>query len=83
LLQKALGITQKVPPPESEEKPDGTWTNTWHWVLSSVISLTMRHRLTELSDASCGHLLFSVTDGRVSAETKSTGRSSIQPEDLR
>lgn len=28
-----------------------------------------------LSDAACGHVLFSITDGRVSAETKSTGES--------
>ncbi|KAI9634308.1 uncharacterized protein MKK02DRAFT_34810 [Dioszegia hungarica] len=53
LLKKALEVAQNVP-----ESDDGTWTNTWHWVLS---------------DASCGHMLFSITDGRVSAETKSSG----------
>ncbi|CAD6573886.1 MAG: hypothetical protein TREMPRED_000956 [Tremellales sp. Tagirdzhanova-0007] len=58
VLKKAIGITQVIPQAEADGKPDGTWTNTWHWVLS---------------DAACGHLLFSVTDGRVSAETKSTG----------
>ncbi|GMK54175.1 hypothetical protein CspeluHIS016_0107610 [Cutaneotrichosporon spelunceum] len=37
---------------------DHSWTNTWHWVLS---------------DALCGHLLLSITDGRVSAEMRSAG----------
>ncbi|KAK4686482.1 hypothetical protein P7C73_g3646, partial [Tremellales sp. Uapishka_1] len=37
---------------------DSARTNAWHWVLS---------------DASCGHLLLSITDSRVSAETKSAG----------
>ncbi|BEI86125.1 hypothetical protein CcaverHIS002_0604120 [Cutaneotrichosporon cavernicola] len=37
---------------------DSSWTNTWHWVLS---------------DALCGHLLLSITDGRVSAEMRSAG----------
>ncbi|BEJ16961.1 hypothetical protein CspHIS471_0603620 [Cutaneotrichosporon sp. HIS471] len=37
---------------------DNSWTNTWHWVLS---------------DALCGHLLLSITDGRVSAEMRSAG----------
>ncbi|KLT44995.1 hypothetical protein CC85DRAFT_282909 [Cutaneotrichosporon oleaginosum] len=37
---------------------DNSWTNTWHWVLS---------------DALCGHLLLSITDGRVSAEIRSAG----------
>jgi hypothetical protein len=29
LLKKALAVVQKVP-----EFEDGTWTNTWNWVLS-------------------------------------------------
>ncbi|TXT10673.1 hypothetical protein VHUM_02178 [Vanrija humicola] len=37
---------------------DNSWQNTWHWVLA---------------DALCGHLLLSITDGRVSAETRSNG----------
>ncbi|WVQ94245.1 hypothetical protein IAU59_001323 [Kwoniella sp. CBS 9459] len=40
------------------KQDDPTWTNTWHWVLS---------------DASCGHMLLSVTDSRVSAEIKTSG----------
>ncbi|ORX34900.1 hypothetical protein BD324DRAFT_633119 [Kockovaella imperatae] len=37
---------------------DESWTNTWHWVLC---------------DASCGHMILSVDQGRVTAETRSTG----------
>ncbi|WVW81346.1 hypothetical protein I302_103337 [Kwoniella bestiolae CBS 10118] len=37
---------------------DHTWTNTWNWILS---------------DASCGHMVLSITDSRVSAETKTAG----------
>ncbi|WVF66621.1 hypothetical protein IAT40_001361 [Kwoniella sp. CBS 6097] len=40
------------------QQDDTTWTNTWHWVLS---------------DASCGHMLLSITDSRVSAEIKTAG----------
>ncbi|OCF34791.1 hypothetical protein I316_03335 [Kwoniella heveanensis BCC8398] len=40
------------------KQDDTTWTNTWHWVLS---------------DASCGHMLLSITDSRVSAEIKTSG----------
>ncbi|ORY23528.1 hypothetical protein BCR39DRAFT_561900 [Naematelia encephala] len=53
LLRKALAVVQKTP-----DIDDGTWTSSWHWVLS---------------DASCGYVLFSITDGRVSAESKSNG----------
>ncbi|KAK6904779.1 hypothetical protein I204_06618 [Kwoniella mangroviensis CBS 8886] len=37
---------------------DQTWTNTWNWILS---------------DASCGHMVLSIADCRVSAETKTAG----------
>ncbi|KIR69347.1 hypothetical protein I314_00457, partial [Cryptococcus bacillisporus CA1873] len=37
---------------------DGMWANTWHW---------------SLSDAGFGNMLLSITDSRVSAETKSSG----------
>ncbi|WWC67239.1 uncharacterized protein I206_101146 [Kwoniella pini CBS 10737] len=40
------------------KETDQTWTNTWNWILS---------------DASCGHMVLSVTDSRVSAETKTSG----------
>ncbi|WWC57669.1 uncharacterized protein I303_100203 [Kwoniella dejecticola CBS 10117] len=40
------------------KETDQTWTNTWNWILS---------------DASCGHMVLSVTDSRVSAETKTAG----------
>ena len=36
VLKKAIGITQVIPEAEADGKPDGTWTNTWHWVLSYV-----------------------------------------------
>ncbi|OXG28773.1 hypothetical protein C361_00422 [Cryptococcus neoformans Tu259-1] len=37
---------------------DGMWANTWHW---------------SLSDAGFGNMLLSISDSRVSAETKSSG----------
>ncbi|WWC85424.1 uncharacterized protein L201_000287 [Kwoniella dendrophila CBS 6074] len=40
------------------QQDDQTWTNTWNWILS---------------DASCGHMVLSIADSRVSAETKSAG----------
>ncbi|WRT63287.1 uncharacterized protein IL334_000191 [Kwoniella shivajii] len=40
------------------QQDDHSWTNTWNWILS---------------DASCGHMLLSVTEGRISSETKSAG----------
>ena len=64
LLKKVLATIQKVPTSD-----DSTWTNTWHWVLTYV-------RLWDIaddSDALCGHLLFRITDGRVSAEMSSNG----------
>ncbi|KAK8844699.1 hypothetical protein IAR55_006548 [Kwoniella newhampshirensis] len=36
----------------------GMWTNTWNWILT---------------DASFGHMLLSITEGRVSAEIKTAG----------
>ncbi|WWD22749.1 hypothetical protein CI109_107242 [Kwoniella shandongensis] len=36
----------------------GMWINTWHWILT---------------DASFGHMLLSITEGRVSAEMKTAG----------
>jgi len=38
LLKKAIEITQKIPEAETDGKADGTWTNTWHWVLSCVLA---------------------------------------------
>lgn len=64
LLKKVIAMVQRIPTTD-----DNSWTNTWHWVLSYVsheAKLTAR-------DASCGHLLLSITDGRVSAEIRSAG----------
>jgi hypothetical protein len=64
LLKKVIAMVQRIPTTD-----DNSWTNTWHWVLSYVGG---EARLTA-RDASCGHLLLSITDGRVSAEMRSAG----------
>jgi hypothetical protein len=44
LLKKALAVAQKVP-----EADDGTWTNTWHWVLSYVTGSFFGLKLTTVA----------------------------------
>ncbi|RXK34965.1 hypothetical protein M231_07779 [Tremella mesenterica] len=58
LLKKTLAATEYVPKAPQHEADDQHWTNQWHWVLS---------------DASTGHLLLSITDARISMESKSQG----------
>jgi hypothetical protein len=61
LLEKALSVTERIPPPlpavgQGTEEP--AWKNCWNW---------------NLCDAAFGSLVLEVREGRVSAETKSQG----------
>ena len=65
LLDKALSVIDRVPPPQSGPGPTGTyvgeepaWKNCWNW---------------NLCDAAYGSLVLDVKEGRVSAELKSQG----------
>ena len=65
LLEKALSVIERVPPPQTNLGPGGTatgdepaWKNCWNW---------------NLCDAAYGSLILDVKEGRVSAELKSQG----------
>lgn len=65
LLEKALLVTDRVPPapPQAQSANPGAgeepaWKNCWNW---------------NLCDATFGHLILDIKDGRVSSEMKSQG----------
>ncbi len=65
LLDKALSVIKRVPPPLHQSGPNGqlpveepAWKNCWNW---------------NLCDAAYGSLVLDIKDGRVSAELKSQG----------
>ncbi|KAI0057721.1 hypothetical protein BV25DRAFT_1994756 [Artomyces pyxidatus] len=65
LLDKALSVIERVPPPIGQAGPAGVpageepaWKNCWNW---------------NLCDAAYGSLVLDVKEGRVSAELKSQG----------
>ncbi|KAI0637630.1 hypothetical protein C8Q77DRAFT_1047316 [Trametes polyzona] len=65
LLDKALSVVERIPPPPNQPGPAGqpfseepAWKNCWNW---------------NLCDAAYGSLVLDIKDGRVSAELKSQG----------
>ncbi|ETW84408.1 hypothetical protein HETIRDRAFT_312099, partial [Heterobasidion irregulare TC 32-1] len=65
LLDKALSVVDRIPPPIGHTGPGGmvageepAWKNCWNW---------------NLCDAAYGSLVLDIKDGRVSAELKSQG----------
>ncbi|KAI0643623.1 hypothetical protein C8Q79DRAFT_914452 [Trametes meyenii] len=65
LLDKALSVVERIPPPPNQPAPAGqpfgeepAWKNCWNW---------------NLCDAAYGSLVLDIKDGRVSAELKSQG----------
>ncbi|KAI0723622.1 hypothetical protein C8Q76DRAFT_794544 [Earliella scabrosa] len=65
LLDKALSVVERIPPPPNQPGPTGqphgedpAWKNCWNW---------------NLCDAAYGALTLDIKDGRVSAELKSQG----------
>lgn len=65
LLDKALSVIERIPPPANQPGPNGhlpgedpAWKNCWNW---------------NLCDAAYGSLVLDIRDGRVSAELKSQG----------
>lgn len=65
LLDKALSVIERIPPPLNQPGPNGqlpteepAWKNCWNW---------------NLCDAAYGSLVLDIRDGRVSAELKSQG----------
>lgn len=65
LLDKALSVIERIPPPPNQPQPNGhipgeepAWKNCWNW---------------NLCDAAYGSLILDIRDGRVSAELKSQG----------
>ncbi|KAI0366219.1 hypothetical protein BV20DRAFT_952738 [Pilatotrama ljubarskyi] len=65
LLDKALSVVERIPPPPNQQAPTGqpfgeepAWKNCWNW---------------NLCDAAYGSLVLDIKDGRVSAELKSQG----------
>lgn len=65
MLDKALSVIERIPPPPNQPGPNGhipgeepAWKNCWNW---------------NLCDAAYGGLTFDIHDGRVSAELKSQG----------
>ncbi|TFY50474.1 hypothetical protein EVG20_g11496, partial [Dentipellis fragilis] len=65
LLDKALAVIERIPPPLGQVGPGGTvageepaWKNCWNW---------------NLCDAAYGSLVLDIKEGRVSAELKSQG----------
>ncbi|TBU27712.1 hypothetical protein BD309DRAFT_907622 [Dichomitus squalens] len=65
LLDKALSVVERIPPPPNQLGPTGqphgedpAWKNCWNW---------------NLCDAAYGSLILDIKDGRVSAELKSQG----------
>jgi len=65
LLDKALSVIERIPPPSNQPGPNGhmpgeepAWKNCWNW---------------NLCDAAYGSLVLDIRDGRVSAELKSQG----------
>ena len=65
LLDKALSVIDRIPPPPNQPGPNGhtpgeepSWKNCWNW---------------NLCDAAYGALIFDIREGRVSAELKSQG----------
>lgn len=65
LLDKALSVIDRIPPPPNQPQPNGhipgeepAWKNCWNW---------------NLCDAAYGSLILDIRDGRVSAELKSQG----------
>lgn len=65
LLDKALSVVERIPPPPNQPGPAGqphgedpAWKNCWNW---------------NLCDAAYGCLVLDIKDGRVSAELKSQG----------
>ena len=66
LLDKALSVIDRIPPPPNQPGPNGhtpgeepSWKNCWNW---------------NLCDAAYGSLVLEVREGRVNAELKSQGR---------
>ncbi|KAI0951849.1 hypothetical protein AcV7_007830 [Taiwanofungus camphoratus] len=65
LLDKALSVIERIPPPTNQPAPNGqfppeepAWKNCWNW---------------NLCDAAYGSLVLDIKDGRISAELKSQG----------
>ncbi|KAI1788951.1 hypothetical protein LXA43DRAFT_1023286 [Ganoderma leucocontextum] len=65
LLDKALSVVERIPPPPNQPGPTGqphgedpAWKNCWNW---------------NLCDAAYGSLILDIKEGRVSAELKSQG----------
>ncbi|PSR77057.1 hypothetical protein PHLCEN_2v8090 [Hermanssonia centrifuga] len=65
LLDKALSVIERIPPPPNHPGPNGhmpgeepAWKNCWNW---------------NLCDAAYGSLVLDIRDGRVNAELKSQG----------
>ncbi|KAI0751628.1 hypothetical protein C8Q80DRAFT_1218308 [Daedaleopsis nitida] len=65
LLDKALSVVERIPPPPNQLGPTGqphgedpAWKNCWNW---------------NLCDAAYGALVLDIKDGRVSSELKSQG----------
>jgi hypothetical protein len=79
-LQKAVQVAQKVVASKADEE-DPYWKNCWHWSLSwvpaGVVVLHKKewswHSEWRGSEAAYGHMVMSIKDGRVSAETFSQG----------
>ena len=71
LLDKALSVVDRIPPPIGHTGPGGmvageepAWKNCWNW---------------NLCDAAYGSLVLDIKDGRVSAELKSQGKPHSRP----
>lgn len=58
LLEKALSVIERIPPPQPPTGDEPSWKNCWNW---------------NLCDAAFGSLILDVREGRVSAELKSQG----------
>lgn len=65
LLDKALSVIDRIPPPPNQLQPSGhlpgeepAWKNCWNW---------------NLCDAAYGSLVLEIREGRISAELKSQG----------
>uniref|UniRef100_D8QLK5 DUF2433 domain-containing protein n=1 Tax=Schizophyllum commune (strain H4-8 / FGSC 9210) TaxID=578458 RepID=D8QLK5_SCHCM len=58
LLEKALSVIERIPPPQPPAGDEPSWKNCWNW---------------NLCDAAFGALTLDIREGRVSAELKSQG----------
>ncbi|KAL1747796.1 hypothetical protein HDZ31DRAFT_31203 [Schizophyllum fasciatum] len=58
LLEKALSVIERIPPPQPPAGDEPSWKNCWNW---------------NLCDAAFGALVLDIREGRVSAELKSQG----------